>query len=195
MRPSGSNVKGLDLRTLVCRTDDVPIGIQAPVVHYQPVPRGCILSVKRIWRLEPGARKSCIQVDRIHFVQLKVEAIKYVFFIALGVNDCKLRRIEKASAVQPIHGDKIPPLRATIPEVDSSCGSAKTAIGGSNITVGRSHALSRTCGHIDDDACLFAKFGRWRTVNYFQRLDGIQRNLIRENLALLVSNRLAVQRK
>ena len=53
----------------------------------------------------------------------------------------------------------------------------------------------RASGGYDDQAGFAAKIRRWRAFDDLHRLDGVDRHLIRENLALLVRNRLAVNRE
>ena len=61
--------------------------------------------------------------------------------------------------------------------------------------MGRGKALARACCGVDDNARLLAVLGRWRAGDDFQRLNSIERNLIREYLALLIGDRLPIQRK
>ena len=56
--------------------------------------------------------------------------------------------------------------------------------------LGRAEAGTR--GHHDDEAGLVPKLGRRGTLDHFHRLHGVGRELIREYLTLLVSDRLAI---
>src|SRR5258708_34746037 len=51
------------------------------------------LLIKGVRFLEPGAGKVAVQMDRIGIPELKVNAIEYVLFIALGMHDLELWRI------------------------------------------------------------------------------------------------------
>ena len=56
----------------------------------------------------------------------------------------------------------------------------------------RGDAQARARGHHDHQAGLAAIFRGRRAFDHFHRLHGVDRDLIRENLALLVRDRLAV---
>src|SRR5260221_8059673 len=68
------------------------------------------LLIKGVRFLEPGAGKVAVQMDRIGIPELKVNAIEYVLFIALGMHDLELRRIKKSSGIQAADRDKIAKL-------------------------------------------------------------------------------------
>ncbi len=59
----------------------------------------------------------------------------------------------------------------------------------------RCHSLARLRRNVDDQAGLAAVFGCRRSLNNLQRLNGIKRNLVGEDFALLVGDGLAVHRK
>ena len=59
----------------------------------------------------------------------------------------------------------------------------------------RGHALSRAGGHVDHHTGFVSILGWRRSVDDFQGLNGVNRNLVGENLALLVRDRLAVHRE
>ena len=61
--------------------------------------------------------------------------------------------------------------------------------------MGRGNALSRTGRNVDHYTRLFPKFRRWCARDNFHRRDRIQRNLVGEDLALLVGNRLPIDRE
>jgi hypothetical protein len=83
------------------------------------------LRVERIRRLKPGTGESQIQVDRIRIRELKVDPIKYVLFITLGMHNGKLGRIEEPAAVQPIRRDKVSPLLASVTKIKAQVGRPK----------------------------------------------------------------------
>ena len=177
-RPRRCNVKSLNLRPLVCRTDRNTIGTQTPIVNHQPRPRRGVLGVEGIRRLEPGTGESQIHVDGVRVGELKVQAIEYVLFVTFGVYNSKLRWIEKPSAVQAVGRDEITPFLPSITEVKPCVGRAETAVRSGYLTMRRGKALSRAGGNVDHNARLLAEFGRWRTGNDLQRLDRIERNLV-----------------
>ena len=117
-------------------------------------------------------------MDGVRVGELKVQAIKYVLFVAFGVHDGKLRRIEESSTVQAVGRDEIPPFLAPVTKVKPCVGCAETPVGSGDLTMRRGKALSRAGGNVDHNARLLAEFGRWRTGNDLQRLDRIERNLV-----------------
>ena len=58
-----------------------------------------------------------------------VHAIEDILFIALVVEDRKLRRIEKASGVKAVGLDEVAPLLSAIGQVEAGRGGTKGAIG------------------------------------------------------------------
>ena len=61
-----------------------------------------------------------------------------------------------------------------------------------DIALGRVDAEARPRRHNDYQAGLVAVFGGRRALDDFHGLDGIYGNLVRENLALLIRDRLAI---
>ena len=59
----------------------------------------------------------------------------------------------------------------------------------------RCHALARTRGYVDHQTRLVAVFSRGRPGDHLNRLNGIQRDLIGKDFALLVGDGLAVNRE
>src|ERR1700730_3537224 len=118
-----------------------------------------------------------------------------MLLIALIVDYGELWRVEKAAAVQATHRNEVSPFLASITEVEPDVGCAETAIGSGDSTLRSGHALARTCGYVDDNARLLAVFRGWCTGDDLQRLDRIKGDLVGENFALLVSNRLTINRK
>src|ERR1044071_336771 len=107
MGPCGSNVEGPDLRALVCRPDKKAIRTKAAIVDYKARPCSRVLLVKSIRCLEPRAGQAQVEVERIGLRKLEIHAIKYVFFISLGMHHGELWRIKKAATVQSIDGDEV----------------------------------------------------------------------------------------
>src|ERR1700730_11120535 len=101
-----------------------------------------------------------------------------------------LRRIKESTSSQSARGDEVPPLRASVSEVEIDIGRAKCAIGGCCATVGRSNALTRARGYVDDQARLVAVFGGRRAGNDLERLNRIPGDLVGKYLALLIRDGL-----
>ena len=151
--------------------------------------------VERVRGLEPGAGESKINVNGIHFRKLKVHPVEDVLFVSLVMKHGKFRRIEKTAAFQSAGGNEVSPILAAVAQVDPDIGGAKAAIGSRDAALGGGHALSRARGHVDYDAGLLSEFGGRRAGDDFHRLNGIERNLVGKNLALLVGDGLAIDGK
>src|SRR6202041_971328 len=153
------------------------------------------LSVKRIRRLEPGACVKQIKVERVCGVELIIHAVEDVLFVAFVVHYGELRTIEKSAAVQSVDGNEIAPVLAAIGKIEAGIGSAERAVGGDDAAVRSGDTLAGARGGLDDQAGLVSEFGGRGSGDNFQRLDRVNRQLIREHLALLVGDGLAVHRK
>lgn len=70
--------------------------------------------------------------------------------------------------------------------------SSKCSIGSGGAAVRRGHALSRAGDGNDHDTSLTSELGGRRTRDDFHGLDGPKRNLVGEDLALLIGDRLTV---
>src|SRR6266853_3372163 len=131
MGPCGSNIESPDLSALVCRSNREAIRTKAAIVDYKCRPCTRSLLVKRIRRLEPRTGQSQVQVERIGRRELKIHAIKYIFFISLGMHHGELRRIKKATAVQSIYGDEVSQFVTSVSQIKANVGSAETTVRGS----------------------------------------------------------------
>src|SRR5207248_2249010 len=98
----------------------------------------------------------------------------------------KFRRVKKSTRIQAPYGDKIPPLRPAITEIEADARGPETAVRSSDAALRGVHALAGPSDKVDHDTGLVAVFCGWGTGNHFQRLNGIQRDLIRKGLALLI---------
>src|SRR6266849_655282 len=107
----------------------------------------------------------------------------------------KLRGIEESTGVQAVHGDEVSPLLASISEIKARGGRAKRAVGRGHAAMGCRDTLAGSRSGFDHQARFISIFGRRRARNHLERLDRIEWYLVGENLALLVSDRLAIQRK
>src|SRR4029077_17958285 len=116
------------LRALVCRSNKKTIRAKTAIVHYQPRPCSRILLVKSIRCLEPRTGQTQVQVERIGLGKLEIHAIKYIFFISLGMHHGELWRIKKAATVQPIYGDEISQLVISVSQIEPGAGSAKATV-------------------------------------------------------------------
>ena len=174
-----------------------PLGPSAAVIRRtKPVPRGGVLRVVGIGRLEPGAREPQVQVDGIGGGGLEIEAVEDVLLVAVVVHHGELRAIQKAAGVQPVERNEIAPALAAVRRDRSRRSTIpKRAVGCGDVAVRLGDAQAGARGHHDHQAGLAAIFGGRRALDHLHRLHGVHRKLIRENLALLVGDRLAVDRK
>src|SRR6266704_506532 len=103
----------------------------------------------------------------------------------------KLRGIEKAAGLKAARGYEIPPVLATDCKVEAPIARPERAIR----TVHVARRLQVETGprrNVDDQGSLVAVLGRGNPVDSFQRLHRPDGNLVREGLALLVSDGLSV---
>src|ERR1041385_5904360 len=107
----------------------------------------------------------------------------------------KLWRIEKPARLQTARGCEVAPLLATESNVEPCCRRAKRSVRRSDTARWSGLPQARTCGYLYYQARFVAKFCRRRSGNHFQRLNRFHRNLIREDLALLIRDRLAIHGK
>ena len=124
--------------------------------------------------------------------KLIIHAVEEVLLVSLVVHHDEFRRIEEAAGIQAVGGDEISPVLAAVAEVEAHIGVPKAAVFGGQAAVRRGHSLAGARGYVDDQACLAAVLGRRRAGNHLHRLDRIQRNLVGEDLALLIGDRLAI---
>src|SRR5438034_1855708 len=118
-----------------------------------------------------------------------------VLLVTLGMDDLEFRRIEETSCFQPVRSDEIAPLRAPKRYVKGPVRRPETPVRGSHASNRLRLAQPGTRRYLDDQARLVAKFGGRGAGDYFQRLNRIDGDLIREDLAGLVRHRLAIDGK
>src|SRR5215475_2671906 len=133
-------------------------------------------------------------MNRITRRKLIVDAVKYVFRVALVVHDGEFRRVEKASGVQAGRGDEVSPVLAAVTEIHTQIRSSEGPVRGRDAAVGSGHALAGARGDVEHDAGLVTVFGGGRAGDDFHRLDRVGGNLVGELLAELVGDGLAVER-
>src|SRR5208283_351639 len=131
-------------------------------------------------------------MDRVLVGDLVVDSVEYIFQVTLGVYHGKFLRVEKSSGIQPVHCDKVSPLRTTVGEIESSVHGTKRTVRRGDCSMWSGHTLPGARSNLNHQAGLIAKLGGRRTGYDFERLDGGGRNLVGKNLALLVRDRLTV---
>jgi len=116
--------------------------------------------------MEPGAANAEIDVDRIDYRELPVDAVEDVELVALVVEDGELRRVEEAAGIQGIEFDEVAPVLTAIAEIGGHAGRPEGPEGCGDGAGGSGDALAGTGGDDDDDAGLSAVLSRWRSVDY-----------------------------
>ena len=195
MRPCGSNIERPDFGPLILRSHRQAVGTQAVIVHHHSRPCGGVLSIEGIGRLEPGTRVAQIEIDGVGLRRLEVDAVENVCLVPIIVHHRDFRAIQKPIGAHPIGGYEIAPRLSAIGQVEACAPIGERAIGRVNLAVRLGLAESGASSHHDHQAGLVPVFGRRRALDHFHRLHRIQRNLVRESLALLVGNLLSVHRK
>src|SRR6185437_16069423 len=185
MRPRGRDVECLDLRTLIGGSGLIAERIGSSNVEI----------IKRVGSLKPGTRETQVQLHGIDVGQFEVHAIENVLLVALVVHHLEFGWIEKTSAVEAADGNVVPSFVAAIGEIEAGVRAAKSSIRGEDTPVWLLHSHSGTSRHLDHHTGLVAEFGRRGSGNDFQGLNRIERNLIGKLLALLICDRLTVNRE
>ena len=108
------------------------------------------------------------------------------------MEDRELRGIEKAAGVQSVSLDEVAPTFSAVGEIEAAGCRPEGPIGGVDIAGGLGDALAGAGGGDDDETGLVAVFGRRRAADDFNRLNGVGRELVGKDLALLIGDGLAV---
>ena len=103
--------------------------------------------------------------------------------------------IEEAAGVKEVSGNKVPRFLFAHGQVEASIDRAEGAIGRIDAAGGPGCIETGARGDLDDHTGLVAELSRGCAADHFKRLHGIQRNLVTEDLALLVGDGLAVYGK
>ena len=127
--------------------------------------------------------------------ELRVNAIKHILLVAVGVEDGKLRRIEKAPGIQAVQLKEVAVSGAAIADINGAGRLAERPIGAGDVSRGLGEAFARAGRHVDDQAGFVAVLCRRCTRDHVEGLHGVRWDLVGENLALLVGDRLAVERE
>ena len=105
------------------------------------------------------------------------------------------RAIQESARIQTVHRNEVAPVLPAIREIESRVGAAEGAIGCGHASMRLGVSESRPCSGHNHQTGFAAIFGWGSALYHFQRLYRIDRKLIGEDLALLVGNRLAVDRE
>ena len=111
------------------------------------------------------------------------------------VQRLELRRIEKAIGPQSADRQKVPDAVRARADVDVARRALERAVAERH-AAGRLRLVEPRLGDdVHDQAALVAVFGRRHAGDHLHRLHGVRRNLIRIDAALLVGDRLVVDRE
>ena len=67
--------------------------------------------------MKPGPRELAIERNRIDIVRFEIDSIENVFFVAFRMEHLQFRRIKETAGVEPVGGNKVPPLGAPDAEI------------------------------------------------------------------------------
>ncbi len=125
-------------------------------------------------------------------VRLQIDAIEERLIISDVVERAKLGCVQKTPAANAIRGKEIPESR--VPETQpEGCGrGSERAVRRVHVPKSMRHAQPAPCRDAGDQAGLIAEFRIGRSGAEFHALNRAGRKLCREDLALLIADRLAV---
>ena len=150
--------------------------------------------VECVGHLEPVARGQQVEVKSVARGGLPVETVEDGFAVPHVVERTKLRRVEKAPAAQGIGGEEVAKLLAAEAEGGLFADRAEGTVLRGEAAEGLL-AQSGTRHGVDHQAGLVAELRARRAGDQLHRLNGVERNLRGELLALLIGDRLSVDRK
>ena len=93
-----------------------------------PLPVVDVLDIEvviSIGSLEPGTAVVQVEVHGIGWRKAIVDAVEYVLFVALIVENGELGRIEKAAGIEAIALDEVAPIFAAVGEIEAAGRGAK----------------------------------------------------------------------
>ena len=151
--------------------------------------------VEGIRNLEPVARQKEVGVERVLRAQVEIETIEDVPTVADRMDWPEFRCVQEASRSHPICRQEIAGFLATRTKVDGLGDRSEGTVFRLEASRGLCQAQTRTCGRVYNKTGLVAVLGSGRAGDQLHRLDRIHRYLRRECFALLVADRLSVDRE
>ena len=134
--PRRRDVECSDLRTLILRSNRLPVRSQAAARtdlswrtnwgRREKRPSRCIFRVVGIGRLKPGAAVAEIETEGVLWRKLKVHAVEEILLIAAIVYDAEFRSVEKPRGVQAVGRNVVAPLVAAVRQVESPVYASQT---------------------------------------------------------------------
>ena len=111
------------------------------------------------------------------------------------VEDLVFGAIEESARIEAAGRNEVPPVIRSVAQIEPAAAIAEAAVRSRHIAMRRLRTEAGTGGYHNHKARLAPVFRGRRAFDHFHRLHRIDRNLIGKNLALLVGNGLAVDRK
>src|SRR5207245_1800870 len=108
--------------------------------------------------LEPRARESEIELQRIGVREFEIHPIEYIFLIAFVVEGDELGRIEKAAGIQSADRNEVSPVLASVGKIEREIRSSERTVRSGDTAMGSGDSLAGAGGDFDDEAGLVAKF-------------------------------------
>ena len=134
-------------------------------------------------------------MDGVGWSEGVIDSIEGVLLVSLVVKDGELGRIEEAASVEAVSFDEVAPVFAAESKIEAGGGRSEGAVGGIDAASRTRDSEARARGRDDDQAGFPTVLGRGSTAYDFDGLNGVGGDLVGEYFALLVGNRLAVDRK
>src|SRR5579875_3292746 len=170
---SGRDVEGADLLALVLPRRQLLVGI---------------------WNLKPGTRGLKIQVQRVSGGGVKVNPIEGTLSVALIVKVREFRGVQNAAAVYKVACQEVSSFLSARSKGEVRGLGAKRSIFFGKGAVRRCVTQSRAADRIDHHAVFVTVLRQGYSGYNLQRLNGIQRNLVRKDFTVLVCNGLVIER-
>ena len=142
--------------------------------------------------LEPGTRREQIQVQGVLRSRLIVEPVENLLVVSAIVQHRELGRIQKPPGPRRVGHQKIADPGVARAEGEIFANAAERPIAGAETSERLQRSQSRFGHRGHHQAGLIAIFRRRRARNRLERLDGVQRQLVRRLLVLLIAHRLIV---
>ncbi len=127
--------------------------------------------------------------------RLKIQSVEHIALIAAIVKDPEFRPVQKPAGVHAVQRDEIADALRSVSQLESAARRPERSIGCRYRAVRLIHSEARARGHYNHQTGLIAIFGGRRALDHFHRLHRIHRQLVREDFALLIGNRLSIHRE
>src|ERR1019366_1220753 len=150
--------------------------------------------IESVGHLKPVARGQQVEVKRVRAVGLPIQAVEDGFAVAHVVQRTEFGAVEEAPAALGVGGEEVAELRAA----ESKGGFLADGAEGAALRGEAAKGLlpeSGTRDGVDPQSGFIAELSARRAGDELHGLDGVERNLRGELLALLIGDRLAVDRE